>query len=119
MSDSSAEYWLEQGFPRVARELARGADAQKRRASSPATRGQRCRLQTHGVKPAVNVNVLPRHRAGKIAQEVYRGLADFITIDVAVQRRFSLDVREHLIDSPHRHGAERLEGTGRYGVDPN
>jgi len=61
-------------------------------------------LESYRVKSTVDENIFSCHAAGEIAEEIDGGFADFVAVDIALERGFALGVGEHFVDPSHCHG---------------
>src|SRR5437763_9976388 len=55
-------------------------------------------LQSNGIEPTIDKDVFAGHGGREVAQQVDRGLAHFVGVDVSVQGGLLFNVGEHLID---------------------
>src|SRR5688572_4955733 len=64
-------------------------------------------LQSNDVESAIDEDVFAGDAARQVAEEEHGGFADFVGVDVSLERRLALDVIEHFVDPADGHRAER------------
>src|SRR5277367_1327834 len=75
------------------------------------------KVHRDGTESAVDVGYLTGDSGGEIRAQERRGVADVLDRDIALDRRHSRDVREHLAQPGHAGRAQGLDRPRGYGID--